>query len=173
MLKRPGMDEYAPFYQTYIDKVPDGPIVEIVKLNSADAAELFNSFSEEDGEYRYAPGKWTIKELIGHIIDNERIMAYRLLRISRGDKTPLVGYDQDDYVLSSHFNDRPLAALAEEFTHVRRSTISLLEGLREHQWNCSGTANNYPVTVRALAYIMAGHELHHRQILSERYIKMN
>ncbi|PZD96209.1 DinB family protein [Paenibacillus sambharensis] len=156
-----------------MDKVPDEPIIDTLKQHLTDAAALYRMIKEEDGEYRYAPGKWTIKEVIGHVIDNERVMAYRLLRISRGDKTPLVGYDQDDYVLSSHFNDRPLSALAEEFEHVRRSTISLLEGLKDHQWDCRGTANDYPVTVRALAYIMAGHELHHRQILTERYVQKN
>ena len=120
---------------------------------------------------RYAPGKWSVKEILGHLNDTERIFAYRALRISRGDQTPLAGFEQDDYVRNGPFARHPLEDLIEDYIAVRRATISLFRNLDEAAWTRRGVASENEVTVRALAYMIAGHELHHRRILEEKYLK--
>jgi hypothetical protein len=132
---------------------------------------LLSGRSEADGDLRYAPDKWSLKEVVGHLNDTERIMAYRALRIARGDQTPIEGYEQDDYVRNSPFARRPLADLIEDYIAVRRATISLFRNLDVSAWIRQGVANKNEVTVRALAYIIAGHELHHRRILEEKYLR--
>ena len=130
---------------------------------------LLSGRNEEDGNYRYAPDKWSAKEVLGHVCDTERIFAYRALRFSRADATPLAGFEQDDYVRNGPFANRSLEDLVEDFIAVRRASISLFRNLDEAAWSCRGVANKSEVTVRALAYIIAGHELHHRRILEEKY----
>ena len=130
---------------------------------------LLSGRNENDGEFRYAPEKWSAKEVLGHICDAERVFAYRALRISRADATPLEGFEQDDYVRNGPFAHRPLTDLVEEFIAVRRATLSLLRNLDEAAWMRRGTANKNEVSVRGIAYIIAGHELHHRRILEEKY----
>jgi uncharacterized damage-inducible protein DinB len=132
---------------------------------------LLSGRPESDGDLRYAPGKWSLKEVLGHINDTERIMSYRALRISRGDTTPLAGFEQDDYVRNGPFARCTLADLIEEYIAVRRATVSLFRNLDEVAWTRRGKASENEVTVRALAYIIAGHELHHRRIVEEKYLK--
>lgn len=132
-------------------------------------AQLLAPRSEREGNFRYAPGKWTVKDVIGHLSDAERIFAYRALRIARADETPLAGFEQDDYVRTGGFGERTLADLAEEFSAVRAASLALFRSLTDAAWLRRGTASNNGITVRALAYIAAGHELHHRRVLEERY----
>jgi hypothetical protein len=131
--------------------------------------QLFAGRSERDGNFRYAPDKWTVKDVLGHLADSERIFAYRALRIARADQTPLPGFEQDDFVRSGGFNERTLASLLEEFASVRSASLALYRSLDKDAWLRCGTANNDQISVRALAFITAGHELHHEKILEERY----
>lgn len=170
MNRRPQISEYAPFHQGYIALVPGSDIVKTVEVEGSRAVALFESVPEEQGSYRYAPGKWTVKEVIGHVIDTERIQAYRALRIARNDKTNLPGFEQDDYIPFSNSNNRLIADLAEEFASVRRASVLLLKSFDEDAWSRKGFANNFELTVRAIAYILAGHELHHRKALREKYL---
>src|ERR1700684_2275915 len=165
----PQPDEYAPYYGRYISLVQGEDILSILDQQRRQTMMLLSCRDEEDGNFRYAPEKWSAKEVLGHLCDTERIFAYRALRISRADATPLEGFEQDDYVRNGPFAQRPVADLVEEFIAVRRATISLLRNLDEAAWMRRGLANKNEVTVRALAYIIAGHELHHRRILVEKY----
>ena len=126
---------------------------------------------ESDGDFRYAPGKWSLKDVLGHINDTERIMSYRALRIARADQTPMEGFEQDDYVRNAPFAQLSLSDLIEDYIAVRRATISLFRNLDEAAWTRRGVASKNEVTVRALAYVIAGHELHHRKIIEEKYLK--
>ncbi|MCU1240852.1 MAG: damage-inducible protein DinB [Candidatus Acidoferrum typicum] len=166
---RPEPGEYAPFYETYISKVKGNNILAILEAQRLQMAQLFAAHTERDGNFRYATDKWTVKEVLGHVTDSERIFAYRALRIARGDQTPLQGFEQDDYVRGGNFGERTLVDLAEEFVLVRAATIAFFKSLQKDAWPRRGVANKNEVTVRALAFIVAGHELHHRQILEERY----
>jgi hypothetical protein len=130
---------------------------------------LLAARSEQDGELRCAPGKWSVKEILGHVIDTERIMTYRALRFARNDRTPIEGYEQDDYVRGGPYPDLRLADLVEELKTLRASTLAFFRNLRPVDWTRSGIANKNEITVRALAYVIAGHELHHRHSLEERY----
>src|SRR5438067_3108905 len=168
-MKRPEAGEFAEYYGKYIAKVPGTDVPGILASERVQMSRLLAGRSERDGNFRYAPGKWTVKEILGHITDSERIFAYRALRIARQDATPLSGFEQDDYVRAGGFGDRSLADLAEEFGLVRSATVALFRPLGEEAWSRRGTTNKNQVTVRALAYIIAGHELHHREILQERY----
>lgn len=166
---RPATGEYAPFYETYVSKVKGTDILGILEAQRLQTAQLFAAHSERDGNFRYAPDKWTVKEVLGHMTDTERIFSYRALRIARGDQTPLPGFEQDDYVRGGSFAQRSLADLAEEFGLVRAASIALFKSLPGDAWQRRGVASKNEVTVRALAFICAGHELHHRLILEERY----
>jgi hypothetical protein len=170
---RPQPGEYAPYYDRYISLIvqqaPGDGILEALDQQRRQTIMLLCGRDDEDGDFRYAPGKWSAKEVLGHVCDTERVFAYRALRISRADATPLEGFEQDDYVRNGPFAQRPLSDLVEDFIAVRRSTLSLLRNLDEAAWMRRGIANKNEVTVRALAYIIAGHELHHRRILEERY----
>jgi DinB family protein len=166
---RPEPGEYAPYYETYISKVKGSDILSILEAQRLQMAQLFAAHSERDGNFRYAPDKWTVKEALGHVIDSERIFVYRALRIARGDQTPLPGFEQDDYVRGGNFSGRTLVELAEEFGLVRLATVAFFKSLQKEAWQRRGVANEKEVTVRALAFIVAGHELHHRLILEERY----
>lgn len=168
-VSRPQPGEYASYYEKYVSLIPGDDILSTLEAQRLQTTQLLAARSEREGNFRYAPDKWTVKEVVGHISDCERIFMYRVLRISRGDQTPIEGFDQDDYVRSGQFNDRTLADLAQEFAHVRSATVSLLGGLGEEAWPRRGVANKNEVSVRALAYITAGHELHHRRILEEKY----
>ena len=169
-IERPGADEFAPFYANYVAGVPDGDITDVLESQARDLVQLLGGVDGTQAAYRYAPDKWSVKEVVGHVTDSERIFAYRALRISRGDATPLAGFDQDTYVTSAQFGRRNLAALLTEFQAVRAATVSLFRGMTDEDSRRVGQANSMPVTARALAFIAAGHERHHARILRERYL---
>ncbi|AYB44856.1 DinB family protein [Paenibacillus lautus] len=168
MNQRPLVEEYAGDFGEYIRLVPEGNIIDILLAQEKQMTELLASLSESQGAYRYAEGKWTLKEVVGHITDGERIMTYRLLRFARGDQTSLPGYDQE--VFMPPFGSWTTAQLAEDYRAVRQSTITLLRGLPAEAWSRKGTANNVSITARALAYVIAGHELHHMGVIRNRYL---
>ncbi len=167
---RPDASEHDPYNSRYISLVPDGDIVATLEAQIRPTLNMLRAIPEERAAVRYAPGKWTMREVVGHINDTERIFAYRALRIARNDKRPLEGFEQDDYVRYGPFEHCSLAALAGELAQVRAATLCLLRALDEEAWARSGTANGAHIAVRALAWIIAGHELHHRSVLSERYL---
>lgn len=167
---RPVEGEFLPYYETYIKLVPAGDVLATLDTQMGETQSLLRALPASSSTYRYAPGKWSVNELIGHLIDSERIFAARALRFARNDATPLPGFEQDDYVRNSNFEAYPVAELAAEFDTVRRATVFLFRHLEEEAWMRRGIANNAEVTVRALAYIIAGHELHHREILRSRYL---
>jgi DinB superfamily len=168
---RPESGESAPYYDRYISLVPGNDVLAALDEQRRQMLLLLSGRTEQDGDLRYAPDKWSLKEVLGHLNDTERIMSYRALRIARGDKTPIEGYEQDDYVRNGPFARQTIADLIEDYIAVRRATISLFRGLDEDAWTRRGTANKNEVSVRALAYIIAGHELHHRRIVEEKYLK--
>jgi DinB family protein len=166
---RPSANEYAPHYHTYVSLVTTDDVLGALDSQRLQTSQLLAARSERDGNFRYAPGKWSVKEVIGHLSDAERIFSYRALRIARGDATPLATFDQDDYIRSGNFGERTLADLSQEFSLVRAASIALFGSLADEAWARRGVASEKEVTVRAMAYIIAGHELHHRNILAERY----
>lgn len=168
--QRPDATEFAPYYARYIDQVPEGAIVPLLESQIASTLTLLRAIPESRGAHRYASGKWSIKETIGHVNDAERIFAYRALRIGRGDTKPLAGFDQEPYVETGHFDSRTLADLVDELATIRASTIALFRGFTAEDLARRGTASENPVSTRALGYIILGHELHHLSILRERYL---
>jgi len=168
-MKRPEAGEFAEYYGKYIAKVPGSDLTGILESERLQMTRLFAGRGERDGNFRCAPGKWTIKEILGHVTDAERIFAYRALRIGRGDETPLSSFEQDDYVKNGGFAERKLADLVAEFDAVRVASISLFRSFDDAAWGRRGTASQKPVTVRALGFITAGHQIHHRMILEESY----
>jgi hypothetical protein len=169
-LARPDVSEHIPYYAKYINLVPNGNILTILEEQIQETSSFLTSITEEQGLKRYVPEKWSIKEVIGHLTDSERIFAYRALRFARGDKTPLPGFESDDYVEPGRFDKRNWTGLIKEFEAVRRATLELYEPLDEEAWKRQGVANNDAVSVRALAYIIAGHELHHVKLIKELYL---
>jgi hypothetical protein len=167
---RPQPSEYAAYYEKYVALVPGADVMAALETQQMLTTQLLAARSEREGNFRYAPDKWTLKEVIGHVVDAERVFSYRALRIGRGDATPLSSFEQDSYVANGNFNERALADLADEYDHVRNATLSLYQGFTGEAWGRRGTASNNEVTVRALAFIIAGHELHHRRILEEKYL---
>lgn len=167
---RPQPGQYAPFYEKYIALVPEGDYQTILEHQMQAWRQLPGSLTDKQADFRYAPGKWSIKEVIGHVTDAERIFSYRLLRIARGDQTPLPGFEQDDYIKTAKSSSRSLASLLEEFESVRRATITLVRSLDDNAWLQQGVASGKEITVTALAFIIAGHERHHWVILQEQYL---
>jgi hypothetical protein len=166
---KPAPTEYAEYYGKYVSLLPETDIVGTLQTQGAATVALLRGLTEAQGEYAYAEGKWSIKQLLGHINDGERVFAYRALCFARGDVTPLPGFEQDDYVATGAHNALSLSALTDEFEAIRRSTILLFRNLPDEAWTRQGIASDNPVSVRALAYIMAGHERHHVAILREKY----
>lgn len=169
-MTRPDSTEYAPYYEKYVSLVAEGEIVTTLGKQIEDTLGLLRGLNEAQGDLRYAPGKWSVKEVIGHLIDAERIFAYRALRFSRNDRTPLHSFDENSYAANSNFGSRRLADIAEEFEHVRQSNLYLLKSLDGDAWTRRGVASDNEISVRALAYIIAGHELHHVEIIRSRYL---
>lgn len=168
---RPDVSEFAPYAKIYVDLVEGDDIGRALADQSASTmARLRPVGDAAAGTYVYAPGKWTIKQIIGHVIDTERVFGYRALCVARGDTASLPRFEQDDYVRQGGANDRPLADLLDEFGAVRRATIALFAGLPPDAWLRRGTANGFSVTTRGLAFLVAGHELHHRRVLEEKYL---
>lgn len=171
-IPKPLPGEYDPYTIMYITLLPDdGMILRHLKENAESTMRLLLSLTDEQLRYRYAPDKWTIKDIILHIADDERIFCYRALRFARNDATALPGFDQDPYVVHSRANERSIQSLVEEFATVRTATVSLFSHLPDDAWMRRGTANNHTVSVRALAYHIAGHELHHVNIIKEKYLR--
>jgi DinB superfamily len=170
VIARPQAGEYAAYYERYISLIQDNDILAALDRQRGQMVQMLCGLSEADGEFRYAPEKWNVKEVLGHVCDSERVFAYRALRIARGDATPMEGFEQDDYVKNGPFARHPIAEVIEDYIAVRRATISLLRNLDEAAWSLRGVANKNEVTVRALAYMIAGHEMHHRRILEEKYL---
>jgi len=169
LITRPEPNEAISYYHRYIDKVSDEDLGDQLIRQLREVEQLFENVTDHDALARYAEGKWSIKEVLGHLGDSERIFSYRLLRIARGDTTPLPGFDQNPYVPAGRFDDRPLPMLLGELRAVRLSTAALLEGLPEEAWTRWGVMDGNPVTTRALAYIIVGHMWHHIGVLRERY----
>jgi DinB superfamily len=169
VIGRPEPNEYQAYYERYVSLVKSEDILTALDEQRRQTVKLLSGRNEADGNFRYAPEKWSAKEVLGHLNDTERIFAYRALRIARADTTPLAGFEQDDYVRNGPFAKVSLGELIEEYIAVRRATITLFRNLDESAWARRGTASTYEVTVRGLAYMIAGHELHHRRILEQKY----
>ena len=169
-IPKPAAGEYPPYAAMYIDLLPDdGRVLAHLEEQGHLVAEFFRALPPDRHTYRYAPGKWTPKEILLHVVDDERIYACRALRFARGDETELPGFDQDPFAAASGADARSLESLLAEHAAVRTSTLCLFDNLPDAAWMRSGVANGARVTVRALAWHMAGHELHHLRILRERY----
>jgi len=163
-------NEYAPFYSGYIQNSSGVGILEGLKNGLVATKAFFNSFPNEKLEYRYDEGKWTPKEIFLHLIDAERVFAYRVLLIARSDNAEIQGFDQDEFVANSNANHRTIESLIEEYENVRKTTIALFSSLAKEQFSRMGKANNTPVSIRAIGRIVIGHEIHHISILKERYL---
>jgi uncharacterized damage-inducible protein DinB len=165
------LESVPPFYKGYVENVKDMEVLEAMKHSAEATLKLIRSIPEEKGEYRYAEGKWSIKELLAHMIDVERIMAYRALRFARNDKTDLPGFEENDYAPEANAHGRTIKQLADEMERLRLTTIDLYKSFTPPMLGREGTANKNKLSVRMLGYIIPGHETHHRKILIERYLK--
>ena len=166
---RPEASEYAPFYHGYVTSVPEGDVVELLRSGGRELLDSIRRVPEERAGHRYGPEKWSIRQVIGHLIDAERIFTYRALRVGRGDRTPLASFDENAYVRTAGSDARTLADLARELDVVRQASVLLFDSLPDEAWSLSGVASDREVSLRALAYITAGHSRHHLRILRERY----
>lgn len=169
-MPRPGPEEHHEYYSTYIDKVPDEPILDVLRQAPDALDELLSGLSPADEHHAYAEGKWTLREAVGHVADTERIFAQRALHIAREDASPLPGMDQNVWAAASNAAQRPLASLLAEFRHQRQANVELFASFDDEILDRRGIASGFEFSVRALVYIVAGHELHHRAILVERYL---
>lgn len=167
---RPAPNEHAEYYGRYIKLVPDGDVVARMERQIADTVALLDRFGEARAGHRYAPDKWSVREVVGHLADAERMFAYRGLAFARGEKQPLPGFDENAYTVAGRFDARTLADMSAEFQRVRAATVALFRGFDDTAWNGSGVANKNPISVRAIAWIIAGHELHHVALFRERYL---
>jgi hypothetical protein len=168
---KPAKSEFLPYYDRYISLVPDGDVVSTLTSQIEETLELLRSLPASVSTYRYAPDKWSVNQLVGHVIDAERLFSNRALRFARNDATPVPGFEQDDYVRNGPFGACRLRDLVDDFANVRQATISLFRQMSEDSWSRRGTANKVAVSVRALAFIILGHELHHRKILQQKYLQ--
>jgi DinB superfamily len=167
MIERPGSGEYADFYAGYIAALPSGDVLEILELQKDQLRHLADIGADRE-TFRYGPGKWSVREVVGHLLDAERVFSYRALRFSRGDETPLAGFDENFYVDHARFDERPLQSLIEELILLRSANVLLFRELAPEELARTGVANTHPVSVRALAFILAGHMEHHFKGLRER-----
>ena len=167
---RPLEKDYAPYYKSYIEKVEGDNILDILNKQNQLTQNVLNSFSEHKGNYSYAPGKWTVKEVVGHMMDTERVFAFRALCIARGETQPLPGFEQDDYVKEGNFNNRDLFDLNYDYRLLRESNLLLFKSFDDKMLARRGTASGYEVTVNALLFMIAGHSFHHIEILKTRYL---
>ena len=169
MLERPSTDEYFEFYRTYVAKVPDGDLLDTLGTQGERIVAAFSAVPESAETFAYAPGKWTVREVLGHICDAERVFTYRALSIARADTTPLPGFDENQWAVHSNAGSRPLAALVDEFAKVRAATVALFRGFDADMGKRMGNASGKDVSMRAIAWIVAGHAEHHLQLFEERY----
>ena len=168
-IARPAAGEFAPYYGKYIEKIVGSDALTALITQIDETAALLGRVDEATAAFRYAPGKWSVKQVLGHLADSERVFAYRALRFARADRTPLPGFEENDYALTGEFDSRPLGDIAIEFRAVRSASIALFASLTPEALVRIGTANDSPMSVRAVAWVIAGHELHHRDLLVERY----
>jgi uncharacterized damage-inducible protein DinB len=168
---RPETSEYNPYYSTYIGKVPEGDVVAILAKQIDETVAALSKLSDKDALYRYAPEKWSIKQILGHMADTERIFVYRAVCFARLEKQSLPGFDENAFVAAAHFDDRPLADHLAELRNVRAASLSFFNGLNADEQKRIGTANGKPLSVRAVPFIVAGHEKHHMGVMRERYLK--
>lgn len=171
MITRPNETEYPDFYHSYVLLVPDGEVLRFLKKQKRLFVGLIDSIPEEQLLYRYAEGKWTIKQLVGHVIDTERIMAYRALAFSRGERQMIPGFNENDYVERASFNQKEITSLINEFSKLRESNIAMFHNFSENMMLRKGNANNLLFSVRALVYIVAGHTEHHIQVIKSKYLQ--
>ena len=167
--ERPRVGTYGAYYQQYIDLVPDGDLRRLLPVIFDADFRAMRTITPAQELYRYAPGKWSIREMVGHMCDTERVFSYRAMCIARGDTTPLPSFDENIYASVARYDDIPLEQILGELMAVHAGTILLFENMSDAAWNRVGTASGMPVGVRSLAYLCAGHELHHMNILKERY----
>lgn len=170
VITKPDPSEYAPYYEKYMTYVQGDDVLRTLSAQTDKSLATLRGISDERSLERYAPNKWSIREVVGHLIDCERIFSYRALRFARNDPQELAGFEQDDYIPYAQFNNRAWSDLLSEFELVRRSTVLMYRGLDKEAWMRRGTANKASLTVRAIAYITAGHELHHMQIIRTKYL---
>jgi uncharacterized damage-inducible protein DinB len=168
--RRPEAGEHLPYFSRYIQLVPDGNLLETLTRQIEETVGLLAGLSPERADHRYAPGKWSVRQLVGHVADCERVFGFRALTFARGDAAQLPGFEENDYAEASPAPSQPLAEVLDDLQAVRRATLTLLRGLGPEAWPRTGLANGARTSVRALAWIIAGHELHHRAILRERYL---
>lgn len=168
-MNRPNPEEFNPYYAGYIARV-ETDVLEVLRRQADEFPAFTRNIPDNKADFAYAAGKWTIKEVLGHLIDTERIMAYRTLRFARNDAQNLPGFEENEYVSESQYHLRTLQSLADEFASLRRANLFLFESLTEEEWGRKGMASGHSVTVRALLFIMAGHIMHHQSILQERYL---
>lgn len=168
-MNRPQTHEYPAWAETYISKISGDDILDLLEKQGTDFPEFLNTLTEK-ADYAYAPGKWTIKEMAGHIVDTERILVYRLTCFARAEQHALPGFDEDDYVTNAHFADRSLQSFSEEFSLLRKANLYLFKSLNDHELDRSGTASERQISVRALLFVIAGHVIHHTGIIEERYL---
>lgn len=166
---RPAADEYDPYYERYISNVPDGAVLDRMLAQRDEVESVFAPLDDTAAARRYAPGKWSVKEVLGHLTDTERVFAHRAFRFGRGDATPLPGFDENAYVPAGGFDARPIASLLSEWRATRAASLALFNAFDAEAWRRRGSANGAPVSVRALAYITVGHADHHLGVLRERY----
>jgi DinB superfamily len=169
MRGRPAATEYAPFYAGYVSLVPEEDVRSALSRQIAELGEVAAAIGPEREGFAYAPGKWTVRQLLGHVTDAERVFGYRAFAFSRGERQPLPGFDENEYVAAARFAEVPLVELAREFALLREANVATLQQVPEEAWANVGTASGHPVSVRALAFMMVGHVRHHLRILNERY----
>ena len=169
-MTRPYLSDFPTFYQGYAKNVKSDDIIATLKENHVASTSIFKDLSEVQADYSYEPGKWSIKEVLGHLIDTERVFVFRALSFARNDTQPLPGFDENTYVPAGKFGGRSLQSLMEEYDIVRRATLTFFESLTDDDWAKTGIANEVSFTVKTLAYIIAGHEVHHINILRDRYL---
>lgn len=168
---KPNSNEYAPYYKQYVDLIDSENILEVLESQLQEVENLFNSIDEEKSNFRYAEKKWSIKEVLGHLVDSERIFSCRILRVSRSDPNQLSTFDENLFIEESNYSSLKLKDILNEFVLLRKSTILMLKGLKEKMFLKTGIINGQNISVRALAYIIAGHTLHHLNVIKERYLK--
>ncbi len=169
-ITKPQATEYNVWFANYISQTPEGNVLELLSQNQKNTSDLVRNIPESKADFAYAEGKWTIKEVLGHIVDSERVFAFRLFWFLRKAGTPMPSFDQDEFMKSANFASRTLKSLADEFVVVRESTLFLVREISEKDLAVQGIMSGNPVSIRALLYILTGHEIHHVNILKERYL---
>ncbi len=169
-MRRPEASEYAAYYGAYVGRVPETDVLAVLERQPDELRSLCARFTGERERFRYAPGKWSVREVLGHVADAERVFGFRAFSFARGERAPLPSFDENEYVAAAGDDGRPLAGIVEELALARAANLALLRRLDAAGWDRVGTASQHPISVRALAYVMAGHARHHSAVLQERYL---